>query len=96
MELLAQTGPGELRARAWDVLRSKSPEEKYLNHARAVEAIMRELAGAKDDKDEWGLAGLLHDIDIGTTRVDLPRHGIEKIQTFPYAADSRAARVTMW
>lgn len=76
MELLAQTGPGELRARASDVLRSKSPEEKYLNHARAVEAIMRELAGAKDDKDEWGLAGLLHDIDIGTARYDLPRHGI--------------------
>lgn len=72
-----QAGSNEMRARAWDALRSRVQEEKYLNHSRAVEAIMRELAVAKsDDKDEWGLAGLLHDIDIGTTATDLSRHGI--------------------
>jgi putative nucleotidyltransferase with HDIG domain len=66
-----------MRARAWDALRSRLQEEKYLTHSRAVEAIMRELAVAKsDDKEEWGLAGLLHDIDIGTTANDLNRHGI--------------------
>jgi len=73
----AQAGPEEMRARAWDALRSRLEEEKYLNHSLAVEAIMRELAAAKsDDKDEWGLAGLLHDIDIGTTANDLTRHGV--------------------
>ena len=72
-----RVAPGEMRARAWDALRSRLQEEKYLNHSRAVEAIMRELARAKsDDQDEWGLAGLLHDIDIGTTANDLTRHGV--------------------
>lgn len=43
------------RARAWDTLRSKLREEKYLNHSLAVEAIMHESAAAKaDDTDEWG------------------------------------------
>jgi putative nucleotidyltransferase with HDIG domain len=70
-----------MRARAWDALRSRLEGEKYLNHSRAVEAIMRELAVAKsDDKNEWGLAGLLHDIDIGTTANDLNRHGIAGAQ----------------
>jgi uncharacterized protein len=66
-----------LRAKAWDALRANVHEEKYLNHSRAVEAIMRELAAAKnDDRDEWGLAGLLHDIDIGSTAGDLTAHGV--------------------
>ncbi len=65
------------RSRAWDALRSKLQDEKHLNHSRAVEAIMRELAAAKsDDRDKWGLAGLLHDIDIGTTAGDLSKHGV--------------------
>jgi hypothetical protein len=52
MALPAQDGSEELRARARDALWSRSHEEKDLNHARAVEAIMRELAGVKnDDKD---------------------------------------------
>jgi putative nucleotidyltransferase with HDIG domain len=73
----AQAGPEEIRARAWDALRSRLEEEKYLNHSLAVEAIMRELAATKsDDRDEWGLAGLLHDIDIGTTANDRARHGV--------------------
>ena len=73
----AAAAPEETRARAWDALRSRVRDEKYLNHSRAVEAIMRELAVAKSDgADEWGLAGLLHDIDIGTTASDLSRHGV--------------------
>ena len=72
----ATRGAAPPRARAWEALRSRLQEEKYLNHSRAVEAIMREMAVAKSDgKDEWGLAGLLHDIDIGTTASDLSQHG---------------------
>ncbi|MCX6633061.1 MAG: HDIG domain-containing protein [Candidatus Solibacter sp.] len=65
------------RARAWDALRAKLPEARYLRHSVAVEAIMREMAVARiDDADQWGLAGLLHDIDIGETASDLSRHGV--------------------
>ena len=52
-------------ARAWDVLGSKLPEARYLRHSVAVELIMREMAVAGvDNADQWGLAGLLHDIAI--------------------------------
>jgi len=70
-----------LRARAWDAVQSRVKEEKYLSHSRAVEAIMRAMAVTKNDNpDEWGLAGLLHDIDISTTAGDMSRHGVEGAQ----------------
>lgn len=60
-----------------EVLREKLPEERYLRHSVAVEAIMREMADPRiDNVDYWGLAGLLHDVDIGETANDLSRHGI--------------------
>ena len=47
-------------------------------HMLACEAIMRALAGRLDeDVDLWGLAGLLHDIDVERTTDDATRHGIE-------------------
>ena len=79
---LALPGPGQTdarsdRARAWDALRAKLPEERYQRHSLAVEAIMREMATPSiDNVDHWGLAGLLHDIDIGETSSDLSRHGV--------------------
>jgi putative nucleotidyltransferase with HDIG domain len=69
--------PQAERARAWAALRARLPEAKYQRHSAAVEAIMRELAApATDNVEQWGLAGLLHDIDIGETSADLARHGI--------------------
>ncbi len=76
-ELDAAAATEQMRARAWNTLLSNLQEKKYLDHSRAVEAILREFAAAKgDDQDEWGLAGLLHDIDIGSTVGDLARHGV--------------------
>jgi len=66
----------DLRARALNALRSNLREDRYLDHSQAVAAMMRELAAKGDDQDEWSLAGLLHDIDIGTTSGDLARHGV--------------------
>ncbi|MGC4050561.1 MAG: HDIG domain-containing protein [Paludibaculum sp.] len=76
--LSAQTKTAqEERARAWAVLRARLPEARYQRHSAAVEAIMRELAvPGTDDVEHWGLAGLLHDIDISETASDLTRHGV--------------------
>ena len=67
----------QTRARAWEALQERLSEEKYVKHSLAVEAFMRELATAKsDDAGQWGLAGLLHDIDLGETADDPSRHGL--------------------
>jgi putative nucleotidyltransferase with HDIG domain len=67
----------KMRSRAWDALQSRVRDVQVLNHSLAVEAMMREMATAQtDDREEWALAGLLHDIDITTTAGNLSRHGI--------------------
>jgi putative nucleotidyltransferase with HDIG domain len=71
----ADTAAGKMRAVAWDALRARVHDQAHLNHSLAVEAITREMAAKTDDADQWALAGLLHDIDIGTTASDLSRHG---------------------
>ena len=44
-------------------------------HMLATEAVMRALARYLDeDEDEWGLTGLLHDIDIELTEDDINSH----------------------
>ena len=72
----ADTTANKMRAVAWDALRARIHDQAHLNHSLAVEAITREMAAKSDDADQWALAGLLHDIDIGTTADDLSRHGI--------------------
>ena len=71
-----EAAPRSDRARAWEALRARLPEERYQRHSLAVEAIMREMAAPADNADHWGLAGLLHDIDIAETASDLSRHGV--------------------
>lgn len=46
-----------------------------INHMLATEAIMRALAGRfGQDEEAWGLAGLLHDVDIEITNGDMTIH----------------------
>lgn len=52
------------REQAWQMLTEYTKSEALLQHALAVEAVMRhfaELSG--EDADEWGVIGLLHDLD---------------------------------
>jgi putative nucleotidyltransferase with HDIG domain len=52
------------REQAWEILTEYTKSEALLQHALAVEAVMRhfaELAG--EDPDPWGVIGLLHDLD---------------------------------
>lgn len=74
----SSTPPGKPgRAAALGALRAREPDPERIAHALAVEATMRALAGKLGgDVDEWGLAGLLHDIDLAETRNDPSHHGI--------------------
>ena len=51
---------------------------KMIAHSLAAEAVMRALARKfEEDEDVWGMAGLLHDIDVEWTEADPLRHGPE-------------------
>ncbi len=49
--------------------------ENLIKHMLATEAIMRALARRfGEDEEEWGLTGLLHDIDVELTGGDMQAH----------------------
>jgi len=52
--------------------------ERMLNHCYASEAVMRALARRLGrDEEKWGIAGLLHDLDVELVNADLNIHGRE-------------------
>ncbi len=63
------------REEALDSIRANVENENLIKHMLATEAIMRALAGRfGEDEKEWGLAGLLHDIDVELTGNDMNSH----------------------
>lgn len=63
------------REQALELLRTHVKNENMIKHCLASEAVMRALAdrlGA--DPALWGLAGLLHDLDVELTAGDMARH----------------------
>lgn len=55
---------------------SNVENQNMVKHMLATEAVMRALARRLwQDEEEWGLAGLLHDIDVEMTGGDLTIHG---------------------
>ena len=66
------------REQANELLRQYITNERMLNHCYASEAVMRALAvRLGQDQETWGLAGLLHDLDIEVVHADPLRHGLE-------------------
>lgn len=52
--------------------------ERMIAHSLASEAVMRALARRLGrDEETWGLAGLLHDLDVEICNADLAVHGLE-------------------
>lgn len=69
------------RDEAEELLKTHVKNERMLAHSYASEAVMRALARRLSrDEEAWGLAGLLHDIDIEDVDGDLNRHGLEAVK----------------
>ncbi len=52
------------RDKAIELFKNYNSEESLFKHALSVEAVMRYFARKnKEDEDEWGMVGLLHDMD---------------------------------
>jgi putative nucleotidyltransferase with HDIG domain len=63
------------REEALESIRANVENENMVRHMLATEAIMRALARQLGgDEEEWGLTGLLHDIDVELTGGDMTSH----------------------
>lgn len=52
------------RAAALELLQEYNKNDSLVKHALTVEAVMRHFAGLLgEDREKWGIIGLLHDID---------------------------------
>lgn len=63
------------REQLLELVKAKVHNENLVKHMLATEAIMRALARRLgEDETEWGLTGLLHDIDVELTERDMSSH----------------------
>ena len=63
------------RKEALDSVKENVENKNLIKHMLATEAIMRALARRLgEDEGEWGLTGLLHDIDVELTGGDMSSH----------------------
>jgi putative nucleotidyltransferase with HDIG domain len=69
---------GITREEALALVKEHIQNQNLIKHCLASEAVMRALAERLgQDKGKWGLAGLLHDLDVETVDADLTRHTAE-------------------
>ena len=65
------------RTDALNLLKDYLHDENHIKHSLAVEAIMRGIAAhLKEDVEEYGLTGLLHDIDYDMTGDEPQKHSL--------------------
>lgn len=66
------------REKALELLKANVRDEKMRIHCYASEAVLRAIARRLgEDEEKWGLAGLLHDIDVEVTNADPQKHALE-------------------
>jgi len=69
---------GITRESALSLLHDYVKNERMVQHCLAAEAVMRRLAKETgNDEEIWGIAGLLHDLDVELTNADPKVHGLE-------------------
>ena len=63
------------RYEALDSIRANVQDKNVVKHMLATEAIMRALSRRLgEDEDEWGITGLLHDVDVELVKEDTDSH----------------------
>jgi len=63
------------RREALESIKENVENQNLIKHMLATEAIMQALAMRMgENQEEWGLAGLLHDIDVELTEGDMSTH----------------------
>lgn len=66
------------REKAFELLKKYVKNEKMIIHSLCSEAVLRALAERLgQDEEKWGLAGLLHDIDVEVTNADPATHALK-------------------
>lgn len=76
------------RDHAVQLLKEHVKADNMLKHSFASEAVLRAVARhLGENEDEWGIAGLLHDIDVEITNADPYLHG-------PYAEKILLGKIT--
>jgi putative nucleotidyltransferase with HDIG domain len=66
------------REEALALVKENIQNQNMIKHCLASEAVMMALAEhLGEDNEKWGLAGLLHDIDVELVNADLLKHGLE-------------------
>ncbi len=69
------------RNTALELLSQHLKTKNLVNHCIACEVIMRKLANHfGEDEEEWGLAGLLHDLDYEYTKDKPEEHGYKSVE----------------
>ena len=64
-----------IRKEVFDSVEAQVENVNLVKHMLATEAIMRALARRLgEDEEEWGLTGLMHDIDMELTEGDMNTH----------------------
>jgi putative nucleotidyltransferase with HDIG domain len=66
------------REQSRELLQRYIRNEKMISHCLASEAVMRGIARRLGrDEEKWGLAGLLHDLDVEVTNAEPAVHGTQ-------------------
>ncbi len=66
------------REDAYNLVKEHLGDSATFHHCLAVEACMRALAEhAKEDIELWGMAGLVHDLDLEICKGNLEEHALE-------------------
>jgi putative nucleotidyltransferase with HDIG domain len=69
------------RDQALELVRTHIKNENMIKHCLASEAVLAALAGRLgQDREQWAMAGLLHDLDVEITDAKLDVHGLESVK----------------
>ena len=79
------------REEALVLLKKHLKKENLIKHSLAVEACMKELARYfKEDEEQWGITGLLHDLDYDYTSNTPELHGLKTTEILePFKLDKK-------